>query len=76
MRVHSGYPHFVVAGMGANPEWMLAYASVISAVIFALVCFWALGFMDGMAGDMCWVAGGCKGQAFQKKNCCSLFFSG
>ena len=48
MRVHSGYPH-LVAGMGANPEWKLSYASVISAVIFTLVCFGALGFMDGMA---------------------------
>jgi hypothetical protein len=49
MRVHSGYPH-LVAGTGANPEWKWAYASVISAGIFALVCFGALDFMDGMAG--------------------------
>jgi hypothetical protein len=39
-----------VAGMSKNPEWKLAYASVISAVIFALVCFGAFGCMDGMAG--------------------------
>ena len=33
-----------------NPEWKRAYASVISAVIFGLICFGAFGFMDGMAG--------------------------
>ena len=36
--------------MSKNPEWKRAYASVICAVIFALVCIGASGFMEGMAG--------------------------
>jgi len=75
MRVHSGYPH-LVAGMGANPEWKWAYAPVINAAIFSLICFGAFIFMDGMSGSMRWVAGGRKGQPFPKKNCCSQFFRG
>lgn len=33
-----------------NREWKWAYVSVMSAVIFSLICFGALNYMDGMAG--------------------------
>jgi hypothetical protein len=44
------FSFLLVAGMRKNPEWKRAYASVISAVIFGLICFGAFGFMNGMAG--------------------------
>ena len=40
----------LVAGMRKNPEWKWAYASVFSAIIFALVCIGAFSFIEGMAG--------------------------
>jgi hypothetical protein len=39
-----------VDGLIKNPEWKRMYLSLISVVIFGLVCFGALGFMDGMSG--------------------------
>jgi hypothetical protein len=40
----------LVAGMRKNPEWKWAYASVFSAIVFALVCIGAFSFIEGMAG--------------------------
>ncbi len=37
-------------GLIENPEWKRMYSSLISVVVFGLVCVGALGFMDGMSG--------------------------